>query len=297
MANNEKCFCHFNGYKVKDADARKQLEEHAESIAIIEEYELPEIKAKLTEIIAKLNESPDSVTVAFNLTNAVTATTVNSYPIGQNFDSIITANDGYQFRSVIVKHGDVEIVNETFKAVHVSNTDFDAFTISIPAVSGDITVTAVAEAKIENLVLLAEEIDSDDIYNNGLGYLAGYRRSQSTDSYCQLEESETHFVTGAIQIDNVNVGTKFRFKNCHVQTNYSDGMFFATRKELFDMGFVAGVTHTYSSNYEVTKDGNDYIVTIKTDFSEYSYMIIHASAVQYGTVDWDNFNPIITIEE
>ena len=118
----EKCFCHLNGYAVKDATARKYIENLSESVQIMEDKEIPEIKTKITDILSMINElhgNPlDTVSVTFNLENVVTATTVANIPIGQDFTTIIEAVDGYQIKNILVKMGDITIIDQIHYIFH-----------------------------------------------------------------------------------------------------------------------------------------------------------------------------------
>ena len=109
--------------------------------------------------------------VTKNLTNCSISNSATQAIEGESYSATITANDGYELKSVTVTMGGA--------AVTVTNG-----VINIASVTGNIVITAVAEEVAVTpsyTNLLPSAIDTDGTpYNGGLGYIEGYRLSGSS---------------------------------------------------------------------------------------------------------------------
>lgn len=126
----------------------------------------------------------DGVVVTYSVTNNLSnATNTNGSTIimeGDSYEATVTANKDYELVSVTVTMGGVDIVSSGLGTV-------DGGSIKIPAVTGNIVITAqtkyVPVYNVTNQVSLSLDYDTDDVYNNGLGYKDGYRISTSAAKY------------------------------------------------------------------------------------------------------------------
>ena len=111
--------------------------------------------------------------IASTLTNCTINNNAKTIADGDSYSAIITANSGYELKSVTVTMGG--------QSVSVSGGS-----ISIANVTGNIVITAVAEEKAVEPTyknLLPSAIDTDgSSYNGGKGYKSGYKISTSSGS-------------------------------------------------------------------------------------------------------------------
>lgn len=126
--------------------------------------------------------------VTNNLSNAENNNGSTIITEGADYSATITAKDGYTLDSVTVTMGGA--------SVPVNNG-----VINIQSVTGDIVITATATKNapvynVTNQVALALDYDTNNVYNNGLGYKDGYRISTSAAKYEGTESGFT--LTGYI---------------------------------------------------------------------------------------------------
>lgn len=108
-------------------------------------------------------------------------------PLSVSVDSAGVA-DGYDITTATVVMGGVDITSSAYNNGQ----------ISIANVTGNVIITIKAtKAPTTNLGLIAEEGDSTNIYNNGLGYKNNYRLVDSSDEMYERAESG-YVVTGYI---------------------------------------------------------------------------------------------------
>lgn len=112
-------------------------------------------------------------TITNNLTGCTTSNNASSVTLNASYSATITPNSGYTLISLTVTMGGVDI---TSTAVSVG-------TITIASVTGNVVITALAEAQTSytNLVRQATAFDSNDIFN-GVGYKNGYYKPDGTDA-------------------------------------------------------------------------------------------------------------------
>ena len=109
-----------------------------------------------------------------NLTNCANSNAVTSVDSGNAYTATITPNSGYSMTILTVTMGGVDI----------TSTAVSGNIISIPAVTGAVVITALADVitSYTNILRQAEEVNSTAIYNNGLGYKNGYYISTGNES-------------------------------------------------------------------------------------------------------------------
>ena len=85
---------------------------------------------------------PDSYSVQNNLTNAANSNTATTVAAGGAYSCTVTAADGYVLKSIVITMGGTQVVNKTFTAAPLETG------WSVEAVTGDIVISAVAEAMV-----------------------------------------------------------------------------------------------------------------------------------------------------
>ena len=104
-----------------------------------------------------------------NLTDVNTSSAVISVESEGAYEADLTANEGYAISAVTVTMGGVDITDSAYLDGH----------ISIPSVTGNIVITAMAvKTGYTNQIPLSTDKDGNP-YNNGLGYKTGTRLNSS----------------------------------------------------------------------------------------------------------------------
>lgn len=85
---------------------------------------------------------PDSYSVQNNLTNATNSNTATTVAAGAAYSCTVKAAEGYVLKSIVITMGGAQVVNKTFTAAPLETG------WSVEAVTGDIVITAVAEAMV-----------------------------------------------------------------------------------------------------------------------------------------------------
>ena len=177
-----------------------------------------------------------------NLTNCIISNTTSEVAQGNSYSATITANNGYELKSVTVTMGG--------NPVSVSGG-----VITIEAVTGDIVITAVAEEKAVTpsyTNLLPKAINADGTpYNGGKGYKSGYKMSTSsgnesatTDAYCSgfMPISDIY---DEIYVKNVTLSNT---------ANVNNFVFYDANKTKIGVGTANGTAGAFNVN--VTDKGN-----------------------------------------
>lgn len=108
-----------------------------------------------------------------NLTGCTTSNNASSVVLNDSYSATITPNSGYTLLTLTVTMGGVDI----------TSTAVSGSVITIPSVTGNVVITAFAEAQTSytNLIRQAQEVNSTAVYNN-VGYKNGYYISGGKDS-------------------------------------------------------------------------------------------------------------------
>lgn len=168
--------------------------------------------------------------VTNNLINCTNSNGATQAVIGSSYAATITANSGYELKSVTVTMGG--------QAVSVSDG-----TINIASVTGNIVITAVAESTVVepiNLLPTAAFTDSEmssftdaQKQESANGYVSGYRLSASKGS---LSASATSFVSGFMPVGVNDTVTIENIELDQSSGNVNNVVFYNSAKE-----FVYGV--------------------------------------------------------
>lgn len=185
-----------------------------------------------------VKEAAKTYTITNNLTNCANSNSVTVVEEGSAYNATITANDGYELDSVSVTMGG--------SAVTVTNG-----VINIASVTGDIVITAIANEKVNNLLLSATDANGNVITN---GYEEGKRLGASdggerTQSGCCMSGYMPVSAGKTVKIENITLSSGSYNYICFYDSSYT-----------FKIAKTLG-TDT------VGTDGNHYIYT--NDYSNY----------------------------
>lgn len=85
---NDKCFCHFNGYQVKDAVARNEIESIKNDVNVVSN-ELATTKASMTSVSSDISKSKTDIEVLKgDISSLKTTTSLNTASISTNAENI-----------------------------------------------------------------------------------------------------------------------------------------------------------------------------------------------------------------
>lgn len=118
------------------------------------------------DIVITASAISNARSITYALTNAASSNTASIVNDGDSYTTTLSANSGYALSSVAVTMGGIDITNSVYSA--------DTGAVSIPAVTGDVVITAAAV--VSRTDVLRQSVSSDGTpYNGGTGYKSGYR--------------------------------------------------------------------------------------------------------------------------
>ena len=201
-------------------------------------------------------------TVTNNLTGCTTSNNASSVVLNDHYSAAITPNSGYTLVTLTVTMGGLDI----------TSTAVSGSAISIASVTGDVVITAFAEAQASYTNLVRTSIDSDGSVYNGVGYRDGKYMSNGAPS-SSADSNAT--ITGYIAINSISTsGDVYRFKGVGEPTASH------TRMAICNASF-AKITETNSSlgsallscftlTTETASDGTTvYVVTVNDKIKHY----------------------------
>lgn len=240
-------------------------------------------------------------TVTAKLTNVTSSSSVTTVAEGGSYTATLTPNDGCTFTGVTVTMGGTDVTDSVYSGG----------TVTISQVTGDIviTATAAAETTYTNLVATAQAIDSEAVYNDGLGYKNGYYISsespfEGTDSTTVLTGYIPYIVPaegvpGTIYIK----GAAWSESNSHCRIN----LFRTSKTDIVGPYIVGGntaETKCLANFYTLENLSEDYIkLTPVVSSSGYTSMLVEKVANSTGTafirfsLEGTGENLIITVDE
>ena len=204
----------------------------------------------------------ETKSITNNLTGCTTSNSATSVAVNESYSATITPNSGYTLTTLTVTMGGVDI----------TSTAVSGSTISIASVTGDVVITAFAEAQASYTNLVRTSIDSNGSIYNGVGYLDGKYMSNGAPS-SSADSNAT--ITGYIQINSVSTtGDVYRFKGVGEPTSSH------TRMAICNTSF-ASITQTnsflgsalpsiFTLSTETASDGTTvYVVTVNDKIQHY----------------------------
>ena len=156
-------------------------------------------------------------TITKNLTNCSISNSASSVIEGESYSATISANDGYELKSVIVTMGG--------SSVSVTNG-----VINIESVTGNIVITAVAE----------ETLEPTNFFDESQGF---YGRLSSTG--INRTDIDTLFVTGYIKVQQGDIIT---IDGCDICPQFSAG------HNHYTSGYDINKTNVHTDNTYVSND-------------------------------------------
>ena len=193
--------------------------------------------------------------VAYSMNNVSSSNTASIVTDGDSYTTILSANSGYALSSVTVTMGGIDITDSVYNA--------DTGTVSIPAVTGNVVITAAAV--VSRTDVLRKSVSSDGtLYNGGTGYKSGYRLNSSGNEaaasgvYCSgfipIVSSQT------IEFEGIELPAASSVGNSYYTIHFYDSTFTRIAMTQYQ---AHNVFHT-SSIGSGTKDGSgNYIKTFK----------------------------------
>lgn len=105
---------------------------------------------------------PETFNITLDLTNVASSEPNTTVEEGETFTAILDADTGYKIDSIVVTMGNTDITSQTIGGVKVwqPNANNSGGTVSIPSVTGDVTITASAIYAPE--ITFYNGIESDD---------------------------------------------------------------------------------------------------------------------------------------
>ena len=193
--------------------------------------------------------------VAYNMTNAASSNTASIVNDGDSYTTTLSANSGYALSSVTVTMGGIDITDSVYSA--------DTGTVSIPAVTGDVVITAAAV--VSRTDVLRQSVSSDGtLYNGGMGYKSGYRlnsggnESAASGVYC------SGFIpmvsTQTIEFEGIELPAAYSVGNSYYTIHFYDSTFTRIAKPQYQ---AHDVFLTPSVGSGTTDDSGNYIKTFK----------------------------------
>lgn len=204
----------------------------------------------------------ETKSITNNLTGCTTSNSATSVAVNESYSATITPNSGYTLTTLTVTMGGVDI----------TSTAVSGSTISIASVTGDVVITAFAEAQASYTNLVRTSIDNNGSIYNGVGYLDGKYMSNGAPS-SSADSNAT--ITGYIAINSVSTtGDVYRFKGVGEPTASH------TRMAICNASF-AKITETnsflgsallsmFTLSTETASDGTTvYVVTVNDKIQHY----------------------------
>ena len=193
--------------------------------------------------------------VAYNMTNVSASNTASIVNDGDSYTTTLSAKSGYTLSSVTVTMGGIDITDSVYSA--------DTGTVSIPAVTGDVVITAAAV--VSRTDVLRQSVSSDGtLYNGGMGYKSGYRlnsggnESAASGVYC------SGFIpmvsTQTIEFEGIELPAAYSVASSHYTIHFYDSTFTRIAKPQYQ---AHDVFNTLSVGSGTTDDSGNYIKTFK----------------------------------
>lgn len=229
----------------------------------------------------------ETKSITNNLTGCTTSNSATSVAVNESYSATITPNSGYTLTTLTVTMGGVDI----------TSTAVSGSTISIASVTGDVVITAFAEAQASYTNLVRTSIDSNGSIYNGVGYLDGKYMSNGAPS-SSADSNAT--ITGYIQINSTDtIGDVYRFKGVgeptasHTRIAICNSSFATINEKNSFLG--SAIPSIFTLTTETASDGTTVYVATVNDKIQHYY-----SNAQYFRFSFDGTsgsNLVITCNE
>lgn len=191
--------------------------------------------------------------ITAHLTNAV-LTGDAKVEKGHAYNAVLRAADGYELKSVSVAMGGADITGDVYSDGN----------INIPAVTGDVTITAAAEAAADYTNRIPASTDTD---GSVFGYKSGYRLSSSG----AISAQNGSYVTGFIP---AKYGDRVYLKNVHFEKTASGSLTTGNQRICFydETKTLIGLVNAMGTEMqERVYEGNHLISFRITKTAEYTF--------------------------
>ena len=202
----------------------------------------------------------ETKSITNNLTGCTTSNSATSVAVNESYSATITPNSDYTLTTLTVTMGGVDI----------TSTAVSGSTISIASVTGDVVITAFAEAQASYTNLVRTSIDSNGSVYNGVGYLDGKYMSGGVPA-SSADSNAT--ITGYIEINSVSTtGDVYRFKGVgeptasHTRIAICNSSF--AKISEFNSFLGSAVPPAFTFSTETASDGTTvYVLTVNSKIS------------------------------
>lgn len=207
------------------------------------------------DIVITASAIANARSITYALTNAASSNTVSIVNDGDSYTTTLSANSGYALSSVTVTMGGIDITDSIYNA--------DTGTVSIPAVTGNVVITAAAVVSRTDVLRQSVSFDGT-LYNGGTGYKSGYRlnsggnESAASGVYC------SGFIpmvsTQIIEFEGIELPAASSVGNNYYTIHFYDSTFTRIAKSQYQ---AHDVFHTSSIGSGTTDGSGNYIKTFK----------------------------------
>lgn len=223
---------------------------------------IPEVTG---DIVITASAIANARAVTYDLTNAASSNTASFVNDGDSYTTILSANSGYALSSVTVTMGGIDITDSVYSA--------GTGTVSIPAVTGDVVITAAAV--VSRTDVLRQSLSSDGTpYNGGSGYKSGYRLNSGGKEAAASGVYCSGFIpmvsTQTIEFEGIELPAATSVGNSNYTIHFYDSSFTRIAKSQYQ---AHNVFLTPSIGTGTTYDSGKYIKTFKpTGISGLAYI-------------------------
>ena len=207
------------------------------------------------DIVITASAIANARSVTYALTNAASSNTASIVNDGDSYTTILSANSGYALSSVTITMGGIDITDSVYSA--------GTGTVSIPAVTGNVVITAAAV--VSRTDVLRQSVSSDGTpYNGGTGYKSGYRlnsggkEAAASGVYCSGFIPMTNAQT--IEFEGIALPAATSVGNSNYTIHFYDSTFTRIAKSQYQ---AHNVFLTPSIGTGTTYDSGKYIKTFK----------------------------------
>lgn len=207
------------------------------------------------DIVITASAIDNARSIIYALTNAASSNTASIVNDGDSYTTTLSANSGYALSSVTVTMGGIDITDSVYSA--------DTGTVSIPAVTGNVVITAAAVASRTDV--LRQSVSSDGTpYNGGTGYKSGYRLNSRGNEAAASGVYCSGFIpmvsTQTIEFEGIELPAASSVGNSNYTIHFYDSTFTHIAKSQYQ---AHDVFLTPSIGAGTTDDSGNYIKTFK----------------------------------
>lgn len=207
------------------------------------------------DIVITASTIANARSITYALTNVESSNTVSIVNDGDSYTTTLSANSGYALSSVTVTMSGIDITDSIYNA--------DTGTVSIPAVTGNVVITAAAV--VSRTDVLRQSVSSDGtLYNGGTGYKSGYRLNSGGNEAAASGVYCSGFIpmvsTQTIEFEGIELPAALNIGNSYYTIHFYDSTFTRIAKSQYQ---AQDVFHTSSIGSGTTDSSRNYIKTFK----------------------------------